>query len=67
MQPGETISKVYCMKFKDKVQTLIGELSRVSLDSLEQIFLRKRVKEIENNYFLEDGHTVLTIALKMIQ
>ena len=67
MQPGETISKVYCMKFKDKVQTLIGELSRVSLDSLEQIFLRKRVKEIENIYFLEDGHTVLTIALKMIQ
>lgn len=55
------------MKFKDKVQTLIGELSRVSLDSLEQIFLRKRVKEIENRYFLEDGHTVLTIALKMTQ
>ena len=43
------------MKFREhKDQSFVGELSQVSLDSFEQIFIKKQIEEIKKRYILED-------------
>ena len=46
------------MKFKEyKDYSFVGELSRVSIDSFDQIFLKKQLEELEKGYFLNDNTT----------